>query len=307
MKDIYEVNCFNKILALLTFEKTKSCDIHIYRIETIKKKDSDLVLPLFRQHFIDITLFLDIDQSYKFMTDGSENTVTSNTLQVLPPFQLNSSIIPKETLQTARGYTLIFSFDFLSIGVEQANFLREFDFLNISNLNNHFPLTVAESEKFVFLFEKMLYEYESNEERSKQILQGYLWVMMNECKKIYDASKPESMVERPIRQSQKLFDSFQNLVATNVRSVHAVENYADMLFVTPNHLTQSIKETSGKSPKEFINERRLIEAKSLLLYTDNSIAEIAYLLNFSEPTHFTKFFKKETGKTPMDFIFQSRN
>jgi AraC family transcriptional regulator, transcriptional activator of pobA len=38
-----------------------------------------------------------------------------------------------------------------------------------------------------------------------------------------------------------------------------------------------------------------------LQYSSNTVAEIGYLLNFSEPTHFTKFFKKETGLTPIEF------
>jgi AraC-like DNA-binding protein len=43
----------------------------------------------------------------------------------------------------------------------------------------------------------------------------------------------------------------------------------------------------------------LQEAKAILKYTDASIAEIAYQLNFSEPAAFNRFFRKMTGDTPM--------
>jgi AraC-like DNA-binding protein len=43
------------------------------------------------------------------------------------------------------------------------------------------------------------------------------------------------------------------------------------------------------------------EAKAVLKYTDASIAEIAYQLNFSEPASFNRFFKKMTGETPLVF------
>jgi AraC family transcriptional regulator, transcriptional activator of pobA len=81
----------------------------------------------------------------------------------------------------------------------------------------------------------------------------------------------------------------------------AVEDYAQMLNISANHLSQTIKETTGNTPKSYITKRRLEEAKYLLLYTKNDIAEISFHLHFSEPTHFSKFFKKEIGQSPQEF------
>jgi AraC family transcriptional regulator, transcriptional activator of pobA len=302
MEAIYEIDDFNKVLNLFTFEKTDNIDIHILRLESIKNKERDLILPTHRQHFFDITLLLDITETFYIVTDNNKNKIDScSTLQFIPPFQLISHNIPKEILEIAKGYTLIFSFDFISTGIAQSKFLKEFPFFNVSNLNNHFDLEPVASEKIIYLFERMIYEYEQNQYLSKQILLGYLWVLLNECKKVYeDAIAKLGQQDKP-KPSKQLFDSFQNLVASNLQRNSKVEEFADMLFVTPNHLTQSIKETSGKSPKEFITQRRLLEAKTLLLNSTNTVSEIAYLLNFSEPTHFTKFFKKETSLTPIEF------
>jgi AraC family transcriptional regulator, transcriptional activator of pobA len=301
MEPIYEIDDFNKVLNLLTFVKTDNIDIHILRIESIGNKEQDLITPTIRQHFFDITLFLNTAAAFEIYTDTSKNSVNGSTLQLLPPFQLVSLMVPKELLQILKGYTLNFTFDFVSTGIAQPIFLREFPFFNISNLNTHFDLEPVVTEKLIYLFEKMLYEYEQNQYRSKQILLGYLWVLLNECKIIYDEAMEKLGKQEKPKPSKQLFDSFQNLVATNLSQYSKVEEFADMLFVTPNHLTQSIKETSGKSPKEFITQRRLLEAKTLLLNSTNTVSEISYLLNFSEPTHFTKFFKKETSLTPIEF------
>ncbi len=75
--------------------------------------------------------------------------------------------------------------------------------------------------------------------------------------------------------------------------------------LTPNHLSQTIKEVTGKTAKSYIVKRRLEESTYLLKYSNDDIAEIAFHLNFSGPTHFTKFFKKETGKTPIEFRAES--
>jgi AraC family transcriptional regulator, transcriptional activator of pobA len=302
MEAIYEIDEFNKALDLFTFQQTSNIDIHILRIESMKNKEENLTISTSRQHFFDISLFLDIDEAFCIYTDNNRNVINScSTLQLLPPFQLISHNIPKGILQIARGYTLIFSFDFISTGIAQSRFLSDFSFFNISNLNNHFDLQPVETEKIIYLFEKMVYEYEQGQYRSKQIMLGYLWVLLNECKKIYDEAVKKLEKPEKVKPSKQLFDNFQHLVACNLQQYSKVEEFAEMLFVTPNHLTQSIKETSGKSPKAFITERRIFEAKALLLNRINTISEISYLLNFSEPTHFTKFFKKETSLTPNEF------
>jgi AraC family transcriptional regulator, transcriptional activator of pobA len=301
MESIHEIDDFNKANDVFSYEKTNSIDIHIVRIESMKNKERDVKTPTMRQHFFDISLLLNNDETFDIYTDNNKNTIKGSTLQLLPPFQLISLTVPKEILQIAKGYILTFSFDFISTGIAQSNFLKDFSFFKISNLHNHFELQPPETENFIYLFEKMIHEYEQNQYRSKQILLGYLWVLLNECKKIYDEAIKKLSIEQKPRPSQQLFDSFQNLVSSNLQNYSKVEDFADMLSVTPNHLTQSIKATSGKSPKEFITQRRIIEAKTLLLNSTNTVSEISFLLNFSEPTHFAKFFKKETSFTPIEF------
>ena len=80
-----------------------------------------------------------------------------------------------------------------------------------------------------------------------------------------------------------------------------VGDYAEELNITPNHLTTILKRLTGKSAKDIIHERLLMESKSMLKYSGLDISEISYRLNFLEPTHFTRFFKKLSGTTPNEF------
>jgi len=77
--------------------------------------------------------------------------------------------------------------------------------------------------------------------------------------------------------------------------------YAEMLFVTPNHLNAICTATAGKSAGELIRERVLLEAKRLLVNSQMSIAEIGYQLNFEDNAYFSRFFKKYTSVTPEAF------
>ena len=57
----------------------------------------------------------------------------------------------------------------------------------------------------------------------------------------------------------------------------------------------------GKSPKEMIDDRVVLEAKRLLLYSDSSVKEISHELGFDEPTNFIKYFRKHVAQTPNTF------
>ena len=66
-------------------------------------------------------------------------------------------------------------------------------------------------------------------------------------------------------------------------------------------MNQATSKVLGKSPKELIDDRILLEAKRLLVHGNKSIKEIGFELGFEEPTNFIKYFRKHIGKTPMEF------
>ena len=79
------------------------------------------------------------------------------------------------------------------------------------------------------------------------------------------------------------------------------KSFADLLFVHPVHLSNTIKLTTGKSPCDHLEAGLLEESKRLLETTDLSIADVAYRLNYSAPTNFVKFFKGMAGITPLQY------
>jgi len=79
-----------------------------------------------------------------------------------------------------------------------------------------------------------------------------------------------------------------------------IQDLANMMHIHPTHLSNTIKEVTGKAPCDICNEKTIDIAKNLLQNSELTIAEIAYKLTF-EPTNFTKYFKKHTGQTPSQF------
>lgn len=97
------------------------------------------------------------------------------------------------------------------------------------------------------------------------------------------------------------FKQFMKLLALNYRSHRSVQFYASQIHLNPKYLSSLIKNTSGKSPAEWINTYVILEAKNLIKYSDLSIQEIAYTLNFPNQSFFGKYFKRLTGMSPKTY------
>ena len=94
---------------------------------------------------------------------------------------------------------------------------------------------------------------------------------------------------------------FKKLVEVRYVDWHKVKDYASELHISPKHLSQTVKNLTGKVAKEHIQDRIALEAKRLLFHTSLSVKEIAHEVGFEEPLHFSGFFKKKVGTSPSHF------
>ncbi len=99
----------------------------------------------------------------------------------------------------------------------------------------------------------------------------------------------------------KILQQFRMLVEEHFVIRTQVAEYADMIYITPGHLNDTIKTITGKTAKQVIDERIMTEAKRLLYWGEVSVKEIAAHLNFEDDAYFNRFFKKHTGRTPALF------
>jgi len=100
-------------------------------------------------------------------------------------------------------------------------------------------------------------------------------------------------------RKQIVAQDFCNLLAMYYRERHEVEFYADKIHLSPRHFSLLIRDATGLSASEYIEEYILTQARSLLLTRpDMSVQQISYHLGFSESPSFCRFFRRLTGQTP---------
>jgi len=98
-----------------------------------------------------------------------------------------------------------------------------------------------------------------------------------------------------------LFEAFYRLLLAHYKESREVGFYADKLCLTPKYLSAVIKDLTGKSAFEWINDYVMLEAKALLKSTNMTIQQISDELHFANQSFFGKFFKRNTGMSPRKY------
>lgn len=111
-------------------------------------------------------------------------------------------------------------------------------------------------------------------------------------------SRQRPMAEMPI---SRYVDDFVAMVSENYREQHSTQYYANRLCITPNYLNKIVKQTLGKSAKNYILNQQLAEASRLLRYTTLTVSDIAAQLHCSSATYFVRIFSKYIGQTPLEY------
>jgi len=90
-------------------------------------------------------------------------------------------------------------------------------------------------------------------------------------------------------------------VQSHYKEERSLEFYADKLCLTCKYISKVIKETSGKTANDIIDEHVALEVKALLKSTNMTIDQISETLNFPSQSFFGKYFKRITGISPKEY------
>ena len=102
-------------------------------------------------------------------------------------------------------------------------------------------------------------------------------------------------------RQEEIFTKFTELLERHHKKEREIAFYADKMCMTSKHLSQVIKDYTGKTALSIIEEYVISEAKSMLLSTTMSIQQISDELNFPSQSVFGKYFKRVAGISPSEY------
>ncbi len=227
--------------------------------------------------------------------DYKEYEVLPNSLFFISPNQVHQF----EEWKPLKGGTILFTEDFFLLNHNNKDKLFELSFLD-----NFYANPCIQLDKRNFADIKQTIDLIANEQKrtdkSQAITQSLLHILLAQVQRCVDTE-----TEKPISKKYLIiFKQFKHLL-----DKHFVENkttsfYADKLSITAHHLNLITKDVTGKTASEVIRARSVLEAKRLLTFTDSTVSEIAFQLNYTDSSYFAKTFKAETNLSPMVFKTQ---
>ncbi|HWH25356.1 MAG TPA: helix-turn-helix transcriptional regulator [Pseudolysinimonas sp.] len=104
----------------------------------------------------------------------------------------------------------------------------------------------------------------------------------------------------PADAHDEIFGWFLAEVEARFRTTHRVSEYARRLGYSPKTLTRAAS-IRGTTPKRVIDDRIILEAQRLLVFTARSVADLGAEMGFEDASNFSSFFRQRTGMTPKHF------
>lgn len=168
-----------------------------------------------------------------------------------------------------------------------------------------FKISDEDSEEIGAIFRKMYKEISSDYAYKYDLLRNYVLELIHYGQKLQPASALYPSHNAAARVSSLFIELLERQfpIESPRQTLHlrTAKDYADRLAIHVNHLNKVLRENTGKTTTEHINNRVLQEAKILLKQTDWNVSEIAYSLGFEQLAHFSNFFKKNTTVPPLAF------
>lgn len=168
------------------------------------------------------------------------------------------------------------------------------------------PLTTTDAKHIKELFSRMFDELHGNYAFKYDLLRNYLMETIHWAQKMQPAAGTHTTGANASERITGLFAEllerqFPIELSNQIIQLRSPSEFAEKLNVHVNHLNKALKEITGQTTSQLINNRLVQEAKILLKSTNRTINEIAWSLGFQEPNHFSGFFKTHVKVTPKKF------
>jgi AraC-like DNA-binding protein len=270
-----------------------SADEYLYLISD--DEESRKILKENTENSLTVLWFNDL-KSNELLIDGKEYVFNNNEIVFLTEFH-------KVTVKIINGVRLLrFNRPFYCIldnDIEVG--CKGLLFFGASRLP-HIQIPDNELDKFETLWKMFTIEMHSNDNLQIEMLQMMLKRYLILCARVYKS------IENYPKENKgtDIIREFNFLVEKHFKTKHTVAEYADLLNKSPKTISNTFIKLGSKSPLQYIQDRKMLEARRLLYYSSKQIKEIAYDIGFEDIQAFSRFFKKQEGISPSKFKEKSQ-
>ncbi|MFI1773556.1 helix-turn-helix domain-containing protein [Thalassobellus citreus] len=263
-------------------------DYHVNNLDIIKDKAAFKVRP----HRKTVHDFLFLTKGYSKRSKGLNNIEFDGpAVFFLPAFQITQHSIMSDD---AEGYFCHFDqslFDFLPKGY----LIDRFSFFKLQS-NPVVKLSEETRVNCENILKRMLLLYKTGEKTRRNLVASYLLTFFEEVHK-------EVVVETKKSKNSyfRITEAYKQALTEYIYKYKQISDYADLLNISPNYLNKCVKASVNKTAQDLLKEMLVLEAKSLIKYSDLHVSEIAVKLCDQTPSNFARFFKKQTGMTPKEY------
>lgn len=271
-------------------DRLRDQGVVVMPLEVSMHQEPQRLIPHFHDFF---QLFL-IQGPARLMHDFRDYDVAGVTLFFLSPGQVHT-IFPSAS--SMRGTVASFTQAFFDDQSPPPSLLFDMPFFFSAESAPWFQVRASQAVRLTSLVNDLQREYEEDREGAQEVLRCLLRIICIEAKRLY-------ALNHAVHESSRaslLVRQFHLAIEHHFREWQNLAPYARKLGITPNHLNDVIHEQTGYSAGDLIRQRRLLDAKRLLLHSDLSISEIGYQIGFQDPSYFSRFFRRGAGHTPAEF------
>jgi len=154
----------------------------------------------------------------------------------------------------------------------------------------------SDLRKFESFWKMFLLESEEQDSFQIEMIRTMLKRYVILCTRIY--KDQNNLIHE---EESSLIREFNFLVEQHFRDKHRVSDYASLLNRSPKTLSNIFQKHSSKSPLQFIQNRKILESKRLLGYSDLQVQEIGHQIGYDDIQSFSRFFKRQTGQSPVSY------
>lgn len=200
------------------------------------------------------------------------------------------------------GHGLVFHPDLIH-GTSLFKSVNEYNFFTY-NTNEALHLSERERQIVLDCFSKIKFELQQGvDKHSKKLIVSNIELFLNYCERFYDRQfiTRDNVNQGILAKFEELLNDYFSSDKPQTIGLPSVAYFAEELHLSANYFGDLVKKETGKSAKDYIQDKIIDIAKNKTFNADKTVSEIAYELGFKYPQHFTRLFKQRVGYTPKEY------